>query len=608
MRPEAETAAMAVQHWLAQFEYALAKSDDGLLEALFHPQSHWRDVLAWNWEIRTFSGLADILRALKAHASQIRPAGFSLDTRRTAPRAVTRAGTATIEAIFKFETAEAYGNGVLRLVPDTEDDDALKAWTLLTALDQIKGFEEQDGRSRAQDESYARDFRGPNWLDHRRTAAAYADRDPDVLVVGCGQAGLCIAARLTQLQIDTLIVDREARVGDNWRNRYHALTLHNQVQVNHLPYMPFPPSWPTYIPKDKLAGWFEAYVESMELNCWTATELESGRYDEEALRWSVVLRRADGSTRTMQPRHVVMATGVSGIPNLPEIASLPQFAGTVLHASQYIDGETWAGKRALVIGTGNSGHDIAQDLHASGAAVTLVQRSATQVVNIEPSAQLAYALYDEGPPLEDCDLIATSMPLAVSRQSHIRFTEQSKRLDRELLEGLQRVGFKLDFGEDGSGWQFKYLTRGGGYYFNVGCSDLVAAGDIELEQFSDIDAFIAEGARLRDGATLAADLIVLATGYRGQETLVRKLFGDAVAERVGPIWGFGDGQELRNMYTRTPQPGLWFIAGSLAQCRINSKYLALQIKACEVGLLSAKHDTSRRPSRSDPARTYVGAS
>ncbi len=439
---------------------------------------------------------------------------------------------------------------------------------------------------RPRGESYSRDFRGPNWLDRRKSAAAYVDRDPAVLVVGGGQAGLSIAARLAQLQVDTLIVDREPRIGDNWRKRYHALTLHNQVQVNHLPYMPFPPSWPTYIPKDKIAAWFEAYVESMELNYWTATELVSGSYDEQKRQWSVVLRQADGATREMRPRHVVMATGVSGIPNLPDIPSLQNFAGKVLHSSQYDDGEAWQGKDAIVIGTGNSGHDIAQDLHSSGANVTLVQRSPTLIVNIEPSAQLPYALYDEGPPLEDCDLITTSMPFSLMRKSHIRFTEQAKSLDRELLDRLEGVGFELDFGEDGTGWQFKYLTRGGGYYFNVGCSDLIVEGKIRLAQFSDIAEFVAAGARLHRGDTISADLIVLATGYKPQEHLVRKLFGDEIADRVGPIWGFGDGEELRNMFTRTPQPGLWFIAGSFAQCRIYSKYLALQIKACETGLLS----------------------
>jgi cation diffusion facilitator CzcD-associated flavoprotein CzcO len=403
--------------------------------------------------------------------------------------------------------------------------------------------------------------------------------------VGGGQAGLSIAARLTQLQVDALIVDREKRIGDNWRNRYHALTLHNQVHVNHLPYMHFPPNWPVYIPKDKLAGWFEAYAESMELNCWTATEFEGGVYDEKEQRWRVVLRRADGTKRELGPRHVVMATGVSGIPSLPDIPTLHHFGGTILHSSQYNDGEAWKGKRVLVIGTGNSGHDIAQDLHSSGAKVTLVQRGSTMIVNIEPSAQLQYALYGRGLPLEDCDLITMSIPLPLARKSHIALTEQARNLDRELLDGLERVGFRLDFGDDGTGWQFKYLTRGGGYYFNVGCSDLIANGEIGLVQFSDIAEFVAEGARLRSGETLAADLIVLATGFKGQEHLVRKLLGDDVATRLGPIWGFGETQELRNMFVRTAQPGLWFIAGSFAQCRIYSKYLGLQIKACEAGLL-----------------------
>jgi putative flavoprotein involved in K+ transport len=581
MLAKTENLATVVENWLAQFEAALAQQDGGALKALFHAESYWRDALALTWDLVTFSGAEVIATELSARARHAAPTGFKIDPRRLAPRHVTRAGTNTIEAMVRFETAEGRGNGVVRLIP-AAGDGAPKAWTLFTGLDELKGHEERIGKARPTGQSYSRDFRGPNWLDLRKSAAEYADRDPAVLVVGGGQAGLSIAARLTQLGIDTLIVDREPRVGDNWRKRYHALTLHNQVHVNHLPYMPFPPNWPTYIPKDKLAGWFAAYVEAMELNYWTGTEFERGSYDEKEGRWSVTLKR-DGTTRTLHPRHVVMATGVSGIPSIPDIPSLRNFAGTVLHSSQYEDGEAWSGKRALVIGTGNSGHDIAQDLHASGAKVTLVQRSPTLITNIEPSAQLAYALYDEGP-LEDCDLLATSMPFRLARKSHISLTEQSKQLDKEILDGLTRVGFKLDYGDDGSGWQFKYLTRGGGYYFNVGCSDLVANGEIALAQFSDIAEFVAQGARMQGGETLGADLIVLATGYKGQEHLVRKLFGDEVAARVGPIWGFGESDELRNMYVRTPQPGLWFIAGSLAQCRIYSKYLGLQIKAAEIGM------------------------
>ncbi len=508
-----------------------------------------------------------------------------------------RAGAEIIEAIFRFETTEGRGSGVLRLDPHSG-----KAWTLLTALDEIKDHEEKPGRFRNAGKAYSRDFRGPNWLDVRQTTAAYRDRDPDVLVIGAGQAGLSAAACLGQLQLDTLIVDRGKRIGDNWRKRYHALVLHNQVNVNHLPYMRFPVSWPAYIPKDKIANWFESYAESMELNTWTSTEFENAAYDDSAGRWSVTLRR-DGETRELHPRHVVMATGVSGIPNLPNIPSLKNFKGTVLHSSQYTSGDSWRGKRALIVGSGNSGHDIAQDLHASGAHVTLVQRSPTLVVNVEPSAQLPYALYDEGPSLEDCDLITMSVPIPLAKRTHVMLTEQAKKLDTPLLDALTQKGFKLDFGEDGTGWQFKYLSRGGGYYFNVGCSDLIVNGEVALKQFSDIAEFVADGARMKSGETIPADLVVLATGYKGQDALVRKLFGDAVEKRLGPIWGIGEDHELRNMFTRTPQPGLWFIAGSFAQCRIYSKIMALQIKACELGLIPKALTAAPPHGQKEPALT-----
>ncbi len=582
-----ESLSRAVTRWLAEFEKALAASDDASLEALFRPDAHWRDLLAFTWQVKTVSGARKIVDALKLRGAGAGAAGFQIDRQRTPPRRVTRAGTNAIEAIFRFETAGLRALGLLRLIPESASPEAYKAWTLLTAVDEIKGFEESVGSRRPQGESYSRDFHGPNWLDRRKAAAAYEDREPAVLVVGGGHAGLSIAARLKQLGVDALIVDRESRIGDNWRKRYHALTLHNQVQVNHLPYIPFPPNWPSYIPKDKLAGWFEAYAESMELDFWTGSEFSGASYDQAAGRWTVVLRQGQGRTRTVRPRHIVMATGVSGMPKRPEIPSLKNFKGRIVHSHEYDDPTEWNGRNVMVIGTGNSGHDIAQDLYSNGARVTLVQRSPTLIVNIEPSAQLPYALYSEGTPLEDCDLITASMPMQLLRNSHRMLTEQARNLDKPLLDDLSRVGFKIDV-EDETGWQFKYLQRGGGYYFNVGCSDLLVEGKIRLAQFADIEGFVAEGARMRGGDVIRAEMIVLATGYLGPEYLVRKLFGDGVADRVGPVWGIDEEQqELRNMWIRTGQPGLWFIAGSFAQCRIYSKVLALQLKAAEEGLIPA---------------------
>jgi cation diffusion facilitator CzcD-associated flavoprotein CzcO len=574
MKAGAHDLVTVANHWLARFEAALRSRDAAHLQSLFHPESHWRDVLALTWRIGTVTGAPSLVTALLE--AQADATGFGVDPARTPPRYVTRAGTKCIEALFRFETAQGQCNGVLRLMAQ-EGGDATgadpRAWTLLTALEEIKGHEEHTGRLRPTGQAYSRDFSGPNWLDLRKAAAAYAGRDPAVLVVGGGQAGLSIGARLTQRGLDTLVVDRWPRIGDNWRQRYHALTLHNQVHVNHLPYMPFPPNWPVYIPKDKLANWFEIYAEAMELNYWTATDFLGGTFDDAAQRWTVTLNR-DGEKRFMHPRHVVMATGVSGIPNLPEIPALRHYRGKVIHASEYADAAPWKGKKVLILGTGTSAHDIAQDLHSGGARVTIVQRSPTLIINCDPSAQLVYSLYSEGPPLEDCDLITASVPLPVARRTHQLATQHAKELDRDLLQRLEAKGFRLTDGEDATGWQFMYLTRGGGYYFNVGCSELIVEGKVALARYDDFEKLLPE-----------ADLVVLATGYKGQEELVRRLFGDATAARVGPIWGFGEGQELRNMFTRTPQPGLWFIAGSFAQCRIYSKYLALQIQARELALI-----------------------
>ncbi len=571
--------------WLAAFASALQSQDAAAAAALFLPDGLWRDVLAFTWSLQTMAGQRSIEATLRQTIMRTKPANFRFPARRTPPRWVSRAGTETIEAIFEFETAFGHGNGVVRLVPDPKLPSRLLAWTLVTTLQELRGHEESFAIRGASADGDTRDFGGANWLDRLNDARSFADRDPTVVVVGGGQAGLSIAARLHQLGIDTLIIDRHQRIGDNWRKRYHSLSLHNEVHVNHLPYLPFPPTFPTYIPKDKLANWFESYVESMELNFWTGTELVGGSYDEKRKHWTVTLRKSDGSTQVMRPRHLIFATGVSSIPYTPELPGLGSFAGTVVHSGDYADGGQWKGRKALVLGTGTSGHDVAQDLFSRGADVTLIQRSKTYVVSLK-EAQSVYVIYSEGIPFEDCDLLATSFPYPVLQRAYQLSTAQGRQVDKVLLDGLTARGFRLHFGEDDTGFQMMYLRRGGGYYFNVGCSDLIISGQIGLLQYADIETFVAQGAKLRDGRVMPADLLVLATGYKNQQEVVRACLGDAIADRVGPVWDFDEGGELRNMWRQTAQPGLWFTAGSLAQCRIYSRYLAIQIKAIEEALLN----------------------
>ncbi|AQW46739.1 flavin-containing monooxygenase [Streptomyces violaceusniger] len=561
------------ESWLRQFGTSLMPGND--LSIHFAPECYWRDLLSFTGELRTFSGtqVAEELarRQPEAKATNFRPAEG-----RTGPRVVERNGVTSVEAIFEFDILAGSGIGVVRLVD--VPGQGYRARNLFTSLDQLAGHPEHIGENRPVGKADSTKFEGPNWLDRRQTAIAYKDRDPQVLIVGGGQTGLALAARLGQLDVDTLIIDTHERPGDNWRKRYHSLTLHNAVWLNDMPYMPFPQTWPVFVPKDKLAGWFESYVDAMEINFWGSSTFEHGAYDEDSGTWEARIRRADGSVRVLRPQHVVLATGVSGIPYLPTLPGLDEFQGEVIHSSAYTSGAEHTGKRVIVIGTGNSGHDVAQDLHAGGATVTMVQRRSTTVASIDPSAAAADASYMTAPTVEDSDLIGLSVPYPDMYAGSQALTATMKEFDQDLVAALETAGFRTDYGEEDSGFQIKYMTRGGGYYLNVGCSELIISQEIGLIQFADADGFTAQGLRMSDGTVVKADLVVLATGYQSQQEGVRRLMGDEVADAVGPIWGYDDEGEVRNMWRRTAQRGLWFSAGNFQMCRTYSKVLAMQLR------------------------------
>jgi len=572
-----------VQRWLRTFEASLAKADRKALAAHFVADSHWRDLLAFTWHITPKRGAEEIAAALARSQAEIQAKHFAIAQGRTPPRRVQRAGLDVIEAIIAFETATGRCFGVVRLMADAPGT----AFQLMTSLHELKGFEEKVGKRRPTGEAYSRNFGGMNWKDQRIRSETYQGRDPTVLVIGGGQAGLTVAARLIRLGVDTLVIDRHERVGDNWRKRYHSLALHNHTDVNHLPYMPFPDSWPNYLPKDMIADWFEAYAWAMEINFWTGTELAGGSYDEASGQWNVVVRRRDGTERSLRPRHLIFANGIVGEPHIPKLPGLEDFKGDVLHTAAFTTGAQWRGKKALVLGTGNSAHDVAQDLHSNGVDTTMIQRGPTTVVSIAPSAKLVYGIYQDIP-LEDADLLVTTNTLPVIISNLQKLTARMVELDKEMIDGLIARGFKWDIGEDKAGHQMKIRRRYGGYYLDAGCAELIINGDIGLMQFDQVEKFVAEGALLKDGTIKPADLLILGTGFHTQQVLVGRLLGEAMAQKVGQVWGLGPDGEMLNMWKRTPQEGLWFVGSAFAACRQNSRLVALQIKAIEEGLLSKK--------------------
>jgi putative flavoprotein involved in K+ transport len=481
-------------------------------------------------------------------------------------------------------TANGPGYGARRLLPSANG--LAKAWAISTSLD-FDSICAARAKHAVQD-THEHNGAASDWPEQRQASRNDANSAPDVLIVGGGHSGISAAVELKRIGLSALVIDREERIGDNWRLRYRGLKLHNKTPVNHLRYLPFPLTFPEYIPKDQIADFLESYVDIMKVDFWTRSVFDGASYDDATERWTARIVH-EGASHMLRPKHIVLATSVSGTPNIPHIAGIGNFKGPVLHSSQFKAAHEWAGRPVVVFGTGTSSHDVCQELHAAGAEVTMVQRSPTMVVNVEP-AQLYDSTYlGSGPLIETRDILNSGVPFPVVRIAHKLITDEVKRLDAPLLSRLEQAGFRLEFGEDGTGWPLKFRTRGGGYYFNVGCSELIADRKIRLIQAADIKAFDAKGLQLANGERLDAELLVLATGYEGLDHLLTKLFGDDVARRVGRVWGFDEATgELRNMWTRTPQPGLWFTAGAFSQARIYSRYIALQIDAIENGRLAKR--------------------
>lgn len=580
-----------VAGFLAKLGEALTRGDIPAATALFGPECFWRDLVAFTWNIATMEGCDGIAAMLAANLAQTRPGVWTIDGPATEADGV-------VQGWFTFDTAVARGRGHVRL-----KDGA--CWTLLTVMMELKGHEEKRGHSRDKGVQHGA-FKGRDtWLERREREAAElgVTRQPYCLVVGGGQGGIGLGTRLRRLEVPTLVIDRHARPGDAWRRRYKSLCLHDAVWYDHMPYLPFPEHWPVYTPKDQIGDWLEMYTRIMELNYWTATECVAASYDDAAAEWEVRVLR-DGQPITLRPKQLVLATGMSGVPNLPRYPGTDSFAGVQHHSSAHRGGEDFAGRRAVIVGSNNSAHDIAADLWEHGADVTMIQRSSTLVARAETLLELSKGgVYSEdaaqaGLSTETADLTVASVPYRILPRFQTPVAEKIQAIDAAFYDRLRAAGFLLDFGDDGSGLGLKYLRRGSGYYIDVGASELIASGEVKLRSGIEVVEIKPDRVVLGDGSELPADLIVYATGYGSMNGWAAKLISAEVADRVGICWGLGSATskdpgpwegELRNMWKPTYQPGLWFHGGNLAQSRHYSRYLALQLKARMEGIATPVH-------------------
>jgi len=579
----ADDASARVTGWLGELESALAAHDVAAAAGLFATESYWRDLIAFSWNFTTVEGREGVTDLLTHTLEPTGASGFALTEPAEEADGVTTGW-------FGFETAVGRGRGLVRLV----EEDGPKAFTFLTTMYELKGHEEPRRTRRVKGAEHGADKDRKSWAERREeeTEALGSTRQPHTLVIGGGQGGIALGARLHQLGVPALVIDSHDKPGDQWRSRYKSLCLHDPVWYDHLPYLKFPDNWPVFAPKDKMGDWLEFYTQVMEVPYWSRTRATKATWSEADGTWTVEVDR-DGEQVTLHPSELVFATGMSGKANVPTLPGQDVFAGEQHHSSAHPGPDAYAGKKVVVVGSNNSSFDICGALWEKGADVTMVQRSSTHIVKSESLMEYGLGdLYSEraldaGVTTEKADLIFASLPYRIMHRFQIPAYEAMAEVDKDFYDRLEAAGFDHDWGDDGSGLFMKYLRRGSGYYIDVGAAELVANGDVELAH-GQVDHLTESAVVLADGTELPADLVVYATGYGSMNGWVADLVDAETADRLGKCWGLGSETtkdpgpwegEQRNMWKPTQVPHLWMHGGNLHQSRHYSLYLALQLKA-----------------------------
>ena len=528
------------ESWLSAFAAGVDHA------SLFTEDAIWRDYLAFEWDLKTYEGGSDILNALSGQTTN-------------------NATLADILSKTEFVFHCNGPNGAIKALVELQNGLCVRLFTSLEAPHSHSDFETASKASHQGEK-----------------------QKPFIVIIGAGQSGLALAAQLQNMNIPYEVIEQNTRIGDNWRHRYDSLVLHDPVWVNHLPFKPFPEDWPVFTPKDMMGDWLEDYASTLDLNVTCGTSVQSAQFDEHQSLWDISLSR-DGEIRQVQAAHLVFAVGTSGFAHKPDFTGSDLFSGEQMHSSAYKTGSGYKDKDIVIIGATNSAHDIAVDLVKHGGRPTLIQRSSTHVVPhkvyLEDILAPLYAP-EQNRAVADSDFLSIATPMRSLEKRGKAIFDKAKQDWSTFYGSLTKIGFTLDFAEDGSGIIGKYRRSASGYYIDVGGSQRVIDGHIAVKSGFGVEAIVEDGVLLSDGTTLKADAIIYATGFGSMEEWVSKLIDKETADKIGKCWGYGSGYrgdpgpwegELRNMWKPTAQQGLWFMGGNLAQVRIYSRYLAMQL-------------------------------
>jgi thioredoxin reductase len=513
-------------------------SDDFLGDAL------WRDKLALTGTNKTLAGALPIASAWNELYEIYKQGNFiyvpnSSNIGRLGPQ------IAWINARFTFTVAgplpgTCSGNLMLVPVPGGQ----WKIWCLSTFLEKLDNQPDVDVLHPV---NVTTATNVPHGLVSDEKSNGTASSYYDCVIVGAGTAGLTIAARLKALDISAVTIERDHQIGNSWAKRYTSLRAHTSRNYNQFPYVRvWGPEYPELLSTGDITEGLQRFATLFDLNVWLSTALQKAVWNEQDLQWEVSVLRGDWEQKVFA-RHLVFATGLgTDFPVMPNLPNKEKFHGTVLHSIEYKNSDLWSGKKGVVVGSANTGHDVAVDMVNAGlSSITMVQRGHTPILPVQMLSAQLNSVYTETRPVELADRLMWGIPTAITRLTIMEAMKLHADEINGRLDLLEQANFKVDREADIMKCRSE---RRGGHYVDIGGSNMIIAGQIKMKSDSPLVGFTNRGLAFEDGSTLDADVVIFTTGFETNMRLYAgKFLEPDVLERLEDFAGMDSEGETRGL-------------------------------------------------------------
>lgn len=366
-----------------------------------------------------------------------------------------------------------------------------------------------------------------------------------IVIVGAGSAGLATAALLGRRGLEPLLLEAGPAPGAAWRERYDRLRLHTPRLLSGLPGRRIPRRYGRWVRRDDLVAYLSHYAEAEQLEVRTGVRVE--RIDRDDGGWR--LETAEGP---LAAAAVVVATGYNGAPWIPDWPGRDGFPGDVVHSSAYRNPEPYRERDVLVVGAGNSGAEIADDVGGGGAARSrLSVRTPPQIVRRATAG-----------------IPAQLLGMAIRKLPPDWVDPITKGMRRVAIPDLEPYGLP----RPELGLRSAFIATGTVPILDVGIVDAVRRGRVEV--VAAVEGFEGPEVLLADGSRITPDAVIAATGYRpGLEPLAGHL--GVLDPRGLPLRTDGE----------PAAPGLWFVGfvptlgGQLREGSIAARKVAAAVAA-----------------------------